>query len=306
MKDKTSHPILITIIIILSVSFCAALFTIVSQNFRTPIAETPTEPNPPAIPGDTKPYNFDYSWMDTSPYISHALGGIYGSTYSNSYEGFLLNYELGQRLFEADFNLTDDGNLVLLHTTEEWQNRLSLSSNQPLTTDNFFSYLYDGKYHTLDYKTLIDLMISHPDIHLITDSKYLDEARITQEFSQIVTYAQEKDPSVLDRFIVQIYYPEMLDYVMAIYPWKSIIYTLYQNPDWTPENVIAFAEESGVKLITIHWPLLTSEIAKLWNDAGLSIAVFTLNDLNIVHRLRDDCNIKLVYTDYLLPYTISD
>ena len=63
----------------------------------------------------------------------------------------------------------------------------------------------------MDYRTLIDLMISHPDVYLITGSKYLDQANITKEFTQIVAYAKEKDPSVLNRFVIQIYYPEMLE-----------------------------------------------------------------------------------------------
>lgn len=302
MKEK-SHPILIIIIIILGIAFCSALFAVISQNLRAPSTEV-SEPTTPAIPGESKPYNFDYSWTDSSPYIAHALGGIFGSNYSNSYEGFLLNYELGQRLFEADFNLTEDGDVVLLHTEEEWKNRLT-SNNRPLTTENFLSALYDNKFHTMDYRTLIDLMISHPDVYLITDSKYLDQANITKEFTQIVAYAKEKDPSVLNRFVIQIYYPEMLNYIMEVYPWKSVIYTLYQNPDWTPESVANFAKESGVKVITIHYSLITPEIAKLWNDADLTVAAFTVNDLSAVNQLRQDYNVKLFYTDYLLPYTFS-
>lgn len=304
MKAKTSHRVLMTITIICSAIFCVALFIIASHNFHAPSTEV-AEPPAPAVPGETKPYNFDYSWTDISPYIAHALGGILGSNYSNSYEGFLLNYELGQRIFEADFNLTEDGDVVLLHTDEEWKHRLT-SNGQPLTTDNFLSALYDTQFHTLNYQTLIDLMISHPDVYLITDSKYLDEARITQEFSQIVTYATAKDPSVLDRFIVQIYTPEMLDSVMKIYPWRSVIYTLYQDPNWTPESVVAFAQASGVKLITIHWSLITPEIATLWHEAGLTIASFTLNDLAGVKHLRHDYGVKLFYTDYLLPYTLAE
>lgn len=301
MKETTSHPILITVIIVLSLAFCATLFTIVFQNFTSFDAEDSPNISTPAIPGDTKPYTFDYSWTDTSPYIAHALGGILDSVYTNSYEAFLLNYSLGQRLFEADFNFTEDGELVLLHGNGEWVNHIAFSQDIPMTANVFLSALYDRKFHTLSYKTLIDLMISHPDIYLITDSKYLDQARITQEFTQIVTYAQSQDPSVLDRLVIQIYYPEMLDYVMEIYPWKSVIYTLYQNPNWTPENVLTFAQESGIKVITIQWSLITPEIAQLWNNADITIATFTLNDLDVVNRVKKDYDVKLVYTDYLIP-----
>lgn len=264
---------------------------------------TTTEPSP-AIPGDTKPYNFDYSWLENGPYIAHALGGFQGSIYSNSYEAFLFNYEAGQRIFEADFSLTDDGDVVLLHTEYEWENRIRPSDKFAFTTQNFLSFLYDGKYHTMDYHTLIDLMIEYPDIYVITDSKYLDQPSVEQEFSQIIEYAKNSSsPSVLDRLIIQIYLPEMLDWVMELYPWRSVIYTLYQNPDWTIENVRDFAIASGIKVITTHYSWIDAQTANTWHDAGLTIAAYTIDTLDKIQELRTEYNVKLFYTNTLLPYT---
>ncbi len=256
------------------------------------------------IPGNTKPYNFDYSWLEKGPYIAHALGGIQGSTYSNSYEAFQFNYDAGQRLFEADFSLTDDGDVVLLHTAYEWENHIRPSDKFAFTTQNFLSFLYDGKYHTMDYRMLIDLMIEHPDVYVITDSKYTDQPNVEQEFSQIITYAQNSsDPSVLNRLIIQIYSPEMLDWVMALYPWHSVIYTLYQDPNWTVENVRDFAIASGVKVITTHYSWVDAANAKVWHDADLTIATYTVDTLDKVQELRTNYDVKLFYTNTLLPYT---
>lgn len=166
------------------------------------------------------------------------------------------------------------------------------------------SFLYDGKFHTLDYRKLIDLMIEYPDVYVITDSKYTDQAKVEQEFSQIIAYALDSsDPSVLDRFVVQIYLPEMLDWVMALYPWHSVIYTLYQNPDWTAENVRDFSIASGVKVITIHYSWLDEPTAKSWHDAGLTIAAYTVDTLDKIQELRTEYDVKFFYTDNLLPYT---
>jgi len=50
---------------------------------------------------------YDYSWVSGAcPYIAHACGGIDGATYTNSREAFIHNYELGHRIFEIDFNLS--------------------------------------------------------------------------------------------------------------------------------------------------------------------------------------------------------
>ena len=314
MKSKTSHPILITIIIILSVSFCAALFTVVSQNFRTPVAEIPTEPDPPAIPGDTKPYNFDYSWL-SHPYVAHAMGAIDGNTYTNSYEAFLSNYQLGHRVFEVDLSLTDDNEIVLAHDADQWHKdatvQLSNTENLPnsiastFTYDNFMSSLWYDKYHSLDLKSLFYLMQAYPDIYIITDSKYTDKTTVRSEFDEIVKLALSIDESLLDRLVIQIYHPEMLDWIMEIHPWKSVIYTLYANPDWTPENVLAFSQESGVKFITLWHYLITPEIISLWNTAYIKIGAHTINHLATARHLRT-IGTDIIYTDYLLPYTLAE
>lgn len=301
MKKSTLAISIITLAAV-AVICVASLFIFLSNNNLPREALAPEEARN-EVPGATKPYNFDYSWIEKGPYIAHAMGGIQGSNYSNSYEAFLANYEFGQRLFEADFSLTENGDVVLMHTDQEWKTRLQSSNNLAFTTENFLSSLYDGKYHTMDYRQLIDLMIKYPDIYLITDSKYTDQPNVNKEFTQIIEYAKSKDSSVLDRFVIQIYHPEMLDWVMELYPWRSVVYTLYKNPDWTAENVKEFALESGVKVITTSHDWIDDNIATTWHDAGLTIAAFTVNDLNKVQNLIDSYDVKLIYTDYLLPYT---
>lgn len=301
MNQKPSRiiPVLIIASILLSLGVIAGIFAFIST-WHSNLPE-PNSEEIASTPGESAPYNFDYNWTDQGPYIAHALGGILGSDYTNSYEAFLLNYQLGRRLFEVDFALTTDGEVVLMHTEHEWQHRIRSSDQLEFTSNNFLSSLYDGKFHTMNYQQLIDLMIKYPDFYLITDSKYTDEARINQEFSQIIEYAKTQDPSVLDRFVVQIYHPAMLETVMKLYPWKSIIYTLYQDPNWTPENVVQFAKQSGVQVIAIYTEEVTPEIGQLWANAGLTIASFTSNNLNQVDRLRQDCQVKIFYTDFLLP-----
>ena len=125
MKRTISKPILITILVIIAALGVAGGITLFIHNKTNDrnVADDITVD----VPGSEPPYNFDYSWTDTSPYIAHALGGILDSVYTNSYEAFLLNYNLGQRLFEADFNFTENGDLVLLHSNYEWINHIAFS-----------------------------------------------------------------------------------------------------------------------------------------------------------------------------------
>lgn len=228
------------------------------------------------------------------------MGGILGDTYTNSYEAFLLNYQLGQRVFEVDLVLTTDGVTVAEHDGPAWQEHTTGTDDLDFTYDNFVSHLAYDKYHRLDAEDILQIMQQYPDIYLVTDSKYSDSDRVHAQFSEFVRLAESIDPSVLDRIIIQIYNPKMLDYVMDVYPWKSIIYTLYADPNWTPENVLEFVQTSGVKFITMWSYLVTPEIVDLWSPAGLKIAAHTVNDLATAHHLRD-LGADVIYTDFLIP-----
>ena len=201
-------------------SFCVALAI-------ADITLALTLPSPAPISAQSTPTfdGFDYSWIDLNPYIAHAGGGILGYTYTNSYEALLSNYQLGHRLFEFDFSLSSDGKVVATHdfTTT--------------SADTFNSTLVEDKFHPISLNQLFDFLHHHPDVYIVTDTKYTDEPSTRSLLGQLCSAAEDLlDRTVLDRFIIQIYHPDMLPWVMDIYPWKSIIYTLYANPEWTPRK----------------------------------------------------------------------
>ena len=265
-------------------SFCVALAI-------ADITLALTLPSPAPISAQSTPEfdGFDYSWIDLNPYIAHAGGGILGYTYTNSYEALLSNYQLGHRLFEFDFSLSSDGEVVATHdfTTT--------------SADTFNSTLVEDKFHPISLNQLFDFLHHHPDVYIVTDTKYTDEPSTRSLLGQLCSAAEDLlDRTVLDRFIIQIYHPDMLPWVMDIYPWKSIIYTLYANPEWTPENVAAFAKESGVKYITLFYATASDEALKLWQSAGLYVGVHTVNDLKTAKEAFSR-GVSNIYTDYLSP-----
>lgn len=252
---------------------------------------------------------FDYSWLEKSQYIAHAFGGILGNDYTNSYEAFLLNYQLGHRVFEVDFYLTDDGQTVAAHDSDHWSKSATLPSNlhttsidnnaKTFTYDNFMSSLWYDKYHPVDLAMLFQILKEYPDVYIVTDTKFSDSTRVKQQFSAFYDAASKIDLSLLECFIPQIYLPEMLDDIMAIYPWKSVIYTLYANPAWTPENVLEFADQSGVKLITIPAGYVADGLPQLWQSSDLKVAVHTINQLSSVKNLQS-LGVSAFYTDFLI------
>ena len=249
----------------------------------------------------TNHYDFDYSWIGDNITISHGLGAL-GSTkskiYSNSLNAFETNYELGQRIFEADFDITEDLVTVCSHDEEFWRYNAEIDDSEPFTYENFMNSKIYTKYEPLDYKGIIDLLNKYEDAYIITDTKYYDKESVYLQFSQIVNYAKQVNPEILDRIIPQIYTEDMLGYVMNTYPFKSMIYTLYQT-QWTAKDVAEFCIETGIKFVTASCDAAGFEDIYYWNAYGINVATHTINDVETARGYLNN-GTKMIYTDVLL------
>lgn len=244
------------------------------------------------------PRSLDYSWVDqVPPYIAHACGGIDGLTYTNSREAFIHNYHLGQRVFEIDFNLSDDGFLIASHDENHW--REISGSLEPYDLENFDNTKLHEKYESLNLTEVIELLAEYPDAYVVTDTKDVLQPYVSLAFSQLVYQAQKTHPEVLDRIIPQIYNEEMFAWLNAIYPFKSFIFTLYQTL-WTPQSVLDFCKVSNVRFITLYHDRINEEILQLWDTLGIHVAVHTVNEPEKVQSYLD-MGVDMIYTDFVTP-----
>lgn len=247
---------------------------------------------------NSAPTAYDYSWVNKqTPYIAHACGGIGEDTYTNSREAFIHNYALGQRIFEIDFNLSNDGVLIASHDEDTWR-RLT-GSDRPYTSDNFNQTAMLSGYHTLSCSQVIELMAAHPDVYVVTDTKATTQAEVMLAFSQLVYCAKQTHPEVLERIIPQIYNEEMLPWISSIYPFRSVIFTLYQLR-WTPDDILNFCMNSGVRFITMPADQVSEDVLRLWDTLGIRVGVHTINDEHEAAKLFD-LGADVLYTDYLIP-----
>ncbi len=245
-------------------------------------------------------YDFDYSWIGDNKLVAHGFGGKGSKTYTNALEAFEYNYELGHRIFEVDFDLTDDGVCICSHDEDYWRNITgNEDSDVEYTYENFKNTPLFTDYTPMDHKDVIDLLVEYPDIYIITDTKYSDELSVYRQFSQLVDYAKEKDPEVLDRLIPQIYTEDMLNYVMNVYRFKSIDFTLYQL-QWDKEEIAKFCGRSGIRMLTVSDELIEDDAIDLWKSMGIKIAVHTVDDEERAEELWDK-GVDLIYTNYLEP-----
>ncbi|MCR4633418.1 MAG: hypothetical protein K5648_04770 [Erysipelotrichaceae bacterium] len=245
-------------------------------------------------------YVFHYDWMQDNVLVAHAFGGKGTKTYTNALEAFEYNYGIGHNVFEVDFDLTADDQTICSHDEDYWR---YITGNE----DSDLEYSYENfkktplfkDYTPLDYKDIIDLLIEYQDIYIITDTKYCDEVSIYKQFSQLTDYAKEKDPEVLKRIVPQIYTMEMLDYLMNVYPFDSVIFTLYQI-QWEAEDIAKFCMRNGIRFITVSAEAVEDEDIALWKSMGIHVAVHTLDDKKEADSFLKK-GVEMIYTDFLTP-----
>lgn len=248
-------------------------------------------------------YNFDYSWMEQEGpvLISHALGGIDGKAYTNSREAMELAYENGLRVFEADIQVLD-GDIVLMHDFAAVEESCGLDGD--FGSDEYLASRIYGKYTPMSWQDVLSFMAEHPDVYLVTDTKYNQQPYMSYAISALTVQTCEYDASLLDRMIVQIYSRQMLDIVMDIYPFRSIIYTLYLSED-SNETVAEFCTLSGVRVVTMSVTRHSQELVDLLETVDVHSLLHTINDPQQAELLLDS-GITGLYTDFLTPAQMAD
>ncbi|TLM97724.1 MAG: hypothetical protein FDZ75_03930 [Actinobacteria bacterium] len=269
-----------------------------------PIEATATAPLAAVTPdpGFRTTHPTPYSWVARG-WIAHGLGGVGGKRVTNSLEAFEYNYARGYRVFEVDLVPSTDGTLVARH---DWQAYLYEFLGQKvdnpyrrLSTAEFKSLKMHGTYTPLTVDDVMALMRAYPDVWLMTDTKGTTPADAQSAMRELVR-AMGEDHVLAERIIVQIYNEQMLDAVNSVYPFRNIVYTLYQTQS-SPEQALAFARDSGIRVVALPIGMWTPALSGQ-AGGGVSLAVYTTNDRAEADRLRGG-GVALLYSDFLPPDT---
>jgi glycerophosphoryl diester phosphodiesterase len=136
----------------------------------------------------------------------------------------------------------------------------------------------------------------------VTDTKsfaYSDKDKAKQ-FEYLVNAAAKMDELLLKRIVPQVYDQSCYEIMMDIYPFDSVIYTLYESPD-TDEEVVAFvAKHDNIKVVTMEWYRYTEEFYDNLTKLSKYIYFFTLNVPKEIEKCRS-WGIHGFYTDYVNP-----
>ncbi|MEJ3718866.1 phosphatidylinositol-specific phospholipase C/glycerophosphodiester phosphodiesterase family protein [Paenibacillus polymyxa] len=160
-----------------------------------------------------------------------------------------------------------------------------------------------GSYTPLDWKDVLDLLEKYPDAYIVTDTKEQDSAQIKRLFAQLTRQAQEKNPELLSRIVPQIYNEEMLQTLRSIYPYTSIIYTLYATED-TDDQIIQFVQQHDITAVTLPENRVSGALVESLRQAGAVCYVNTINELKDATEY-EKMGVRGFYTDVLTEKELS-
>lgn len=236
--------------------------------------------------------------------IAHAGGGLYkiddngekiSVIYTNSPEALENSYKNGHRVFEMDFLLTSDGKLAAVH---DWVN----IAGKKQSSEEWKNFKIDGVYTSMFIGDVYKFMLEYPDTFLVTDTKsfYYGEKDIQKQFEELVNTAKDIDESLLNRIIPQVYDQSCYKILMEVYPFESVIYTLYESPDSDKEVVDFVAKHDNIKVVTMEWYRYTEEFYDDLTELSKYIYFFTINVPKEIERFRS-WGVHGFYTDYMNP-----
>lgn len=255
------------------------------------------------------------NWLKDSPrLVAHAGGTIrekeYNTFYTNSLEALQQNYGLGHRLFEMDFYLTSDKKLAAVHDWHQFGNKddVALSSEEWKNFQTYGSPETPSRFTTMLIEDVLDQMVINSDMVLITDTKSMEipkEDTITQ-FEQIVTEAKNRDESLLDRVIPQIYNQEMYQEITSIYPFQHIIYTLYASPDSAEEVLDFISKHKEIEAVTISFadPRFNQDFIDAVHRLNKRIYIHTIHTYDDLTKYAN-LNVDGFYTGLLTPRDVA-
>ncbi|MCR4706894.1 MAG: hypothetical protein K5746_02995 [Clostridiales bacterium] len=256
----------------------------------------------------SEPGKFEGDWAEGTRFIAHAMGAINGIDYTNSLEAFYENYANGFTVFEIDLRMSADGIPVVVHEWPQFAESVGIKPKEfsVPTLEAFKAMRILGEYTPLSFEDVARLMKQHPDMRIVTDTKSVDPGRVRTMFAALREIAKKVDPEILGRIIPQVYNNEMLDVVEEIYPWNSIIYTMYTLPYTTsiPE-AFRYGYQHGVRIFTAPTNAIGTELESLVRISGCKLYLHTINDWEYYRAMVAAGHLWGVYTDTLTPFSMD-
>lgn len=216
-------------------------------------------------------------------FVAHAGGSPYGlrqlEPYSNSREAFEVSYLNGFRVFEFDFLVLADGSVVVAHDYHEEEYGLTISFHDATRAD-VEGRLWRGQYRVMFAEDLVALMVEHPDVWVILDSKW-GHVEVAKALVDLAP-----DTSVLDRMVPHLASDEHAAAIPDIYPFPEQMVAGYR---WrgSDQEFLFRMERYGVDNIMLWWDTRwTEDLQALMEEAGYHVWVHSPADAAVIEDFR--------------------
>lgn len=222
------------------------------------------------------------------PRVAHAGGGYNGMAGTDSIDALDRNLDRYE-LFEIDFNMTRDGQIVCIHDWEEAVVRsFEVQMNQAPSIAEFNKLNQaNHKYKHCTLSSLIKWLEHNPRKRIVTDVK--------DDNLYVLTEIARKHPEHIQRFIPQIYYPNEYNEVRSL-GFNDVIFTIYRYGK-SDSKVLRNAGSMDLYALTIpagRAKTLAPRAACL----GIPTYAHTVNDDKEFHELKG-YGVVEIYTDWL-------
>ena len=232
-------------------------------------------------------------WFEDTRLIYHAGGAIEGYTYTNSREAVMESIAIGNLVLELDFSYTTDGHLVCLHL---WEDAFPLDT--ALNLEEFSSRLIQGRFTPMTAKDLFSIMEDYPELRVVVDTKENDIAKF---YGYLIREAEDF-PGVLDRLIIQLYYPGQKAEICKLYSFsdEQFLFTAYCFGPERIQEIAQICRDENICVITIPYQSWSAQQIDAFNRCGYVIFEHTVNRPDqALYSLN--AGIHGFYTDSLQP-----
>ncbi|MBR3568291.1 MAG: hypothetical protein IKN94_08465 [Salinivirgaceae bacterium] len=221
-------------------------------------------------------------------FTAHAFGRIDGYDYTNSKEAFYQSYANGYRIFEVDIQLTSDSIPVCMHDIKRFNKMSGVNDNDTsLTYDEFVKRKIFNKYTPVDVHFLIEMLLKYDSIYFDLDMAY--DADIIMQYivnqCDLANLSRQKQNEILNRLIIEIYRYEDYYKIQQIYPFVNCGLTLSLLSKNERDKHINFMLYNKLDLVFEEHKDLDSAIIARYNDLGINVVAWTVDDIIIAEQL---------------------
>lgn len=216
------------------------------------------------------------TWYNNNKIIIHATGTIDGLTYTNSKESIENSINNGARIIEVDFNYTSDGHIVCYHMPSD-----AYVNATAFTLDEFLHLKIQGEYTPLTFNNIIEYMKTNPELYISIDTKHDNLVELIKDMKMLC-----HDEDVLNRFIIQCFYPGEKEKISKIYafPEENYMFTPYKYSN-SIYDALSVCYKEGFKVVAAPVGAYSEQDLKLIASKNIYVYLHTVNRIDVRDEL---------------------